>query len=46
MPHAARHSQAEVPSITSYGQVIEYIEGTQMLPHLPRSPSLVGALLT
>lgn len=27
MPHHSRQSQAEVPSVTSYGQVIEYIAG-------------------
>lgn len=27
MPHQSRSSQAEVPSVTSYGQVIEYIQG-------------------
>lgn len=36
MPHHARQSQAEVPSVTSYGQVIEYIAGT---PHHIRNTS-------
>ena len=26
MPHHSRLSQADVPSVTSYGQVIEYIQ--------------------
>lgn len=39
MPHHARAATAdEVPSVTSFGQVIEYIQGTPRHPNDPRQP--------
>ncbi|KAK4546863.1 hypothetical protein LTR36_001595 [Oleoguttula mirabilis] len=39
MPHHSRAVTAdEVPSVTSYGQVIEYIQGTTTPPHAPLAP--------
>ena len=44
MPQSARHTpSAEVPSVTSYGQVIEYIQGTatQFFPTITDGRSLM-----
>ena len=47
MPQSSRHTpQAEVPSVTSYGQVIEYIQGTTAHSSMPVSngQSLEGTI--
>lgn len=47
MPHHSRQSQAEVPSVTSYGQVIEYIAGmAQNMPTTSPWTSLTCMLFT
>ncbi|KAK4634137.1 Tyrosine-protein phosphatase cdcA [Fulvia fulva] len=38
MPHHARSSQAEVPSVTSFGQVIEYIQDRLYLASYTHAP--------